>query len=180
MNDKHSRFIQYLSKNQEDRQRMAVFRRSLSQPPGMDIGPYRYIGRFLNNNKHPAADWLLCLIAGLYALAPSEPGESASFGATLAEYCKAKPGAQNGIERRLTALLNAHSDDLPQHLRHAVALLKQSEQRIDWVQLTTDLQHWNSPKRAVQRTWARDFWGAVTPLEESKTNKKDQQTNEHA
>lgn len=155
-------FIQHLSKfpESQDRQALAVFRRSLSLPPRVDLRPYRYFGRFLADNPRPKDEWLLCLIAGLYALAPCVyKGERKSLGRTLREFCIGNPTAENGVERRLTGLLNAHWSDLPQRLRHTVNVIKRSNSAVDWVQLMNDLEMWDRADRKVQRRWARDFWG---------------------
>jgi CRISPR type I-E-associated protein CasB/Cse2 len=181
MSEKHSQFIHLLSRLHEDkdRQALAAFRRSLSRPPGTDLGPYRYLGSFVSEGISPSAEKRFCLIAGLYSLAPSKPhaGSGTSLGATFAAYCADKAGATKGVERRLTGLLNAHQDDLPVHMRHAVALLSRSEQSIDWIQLMNDLAQWERPDRSVQRRWARDFWGALANAATEERNEIEREEN---
>ncbi len=65
---------------------------------------------------------------------------------------------KESMEARFVALLNAHSDDLDDHLRHAVSLLKANEQPLDWFRLLEDLLQWNHPEGHVQLKWARDFY----------------------
>jgi CRISPR system Cascade subunit CasB len=155
---------------QKDRQALAVLRRSLSQRPGEDLAPYRYIGALLPDHD-PRSERIHCLVAGLFALAPSEdrtdsednaaPRQWWSLGRTLAEHCKQEPHVRNGVERRLAALLNAHTDDMAEHLRHLVTLLGPAAARINWLMLLEQLHAWDSMDRWVQRRWAKDFWGSL-------------------
>ena len=62
------------------------------------------------------------------------------------------------MEARFVALLNAHPEDLDDHLRHAVSLLKANEQPLDWFRLLEDLLQWDHPDGHVQLKWARDFY----------------------
>ena len=68
------------------------------------------------------------------------------------------------LERRFTALLSAHPDDLPKYLRQAISFLKSKEISINWEQLFSDLQAWGHAERRtnVQKSWARAFWGGRT------------------
>src|SRR5690606_41232863 len=78
--------------------------------------------------------------------------------------------------------LSCHLDDLPAHLRSAVGLLKAHEIPIDWAQLLSDILGWHWDTRAVQREWARAFWGqsaaqAGAPRSEEHTSEL--QSREH-
>ncbi len=64
----------------------------------------------------------------------------------------------DSMEARFVALLNAHPDDLDDHLRHAVSLLKSNEEPLDWFRLFEDLLQWDHPDGHVQLRWARDFY----------------------
>lgn len=66
--------------------------------------------------------------------------------------------AEKRLEKRLNALLNAHSDDLPQHLRQIVSLLKSKDTPLNWIRLLHDVQSWDDESRSVQHEWARGFW----------------------
>jgi CRISPR system Cascade subunit CasB len=82
----------------------------------------------------------------------------------------------DALERRFTALLAAHPDDLPDYLRQAVSFLKSKEVPVNWNQLLWDLQNWDrrdDPKYSVQKKWARSFWG-VRQSAESNNNSNDQ------
>ena len=67
------------------------------------------------------------------------------------------------MEKRFVALLASPWEDLPEHLRHAIALLKAESVSIDYVQLLKHLIRWNAESRFVQRTWARSFWRETVP-----------------
>ena len=66
--------------------------------------------------------------------------------------------ARRRLERRFAALLGAHVDDLPRHLRHAVYLAKSENVPVDYVTLLRDLRHWDSERHWVQQRWAASFW----------------------
>ena len=75
------------------------------------------------------------------------------------------------LEKRFVALLNCHGDDLPNHLRQAVSLLKAKDVAVNWHQLLRDVLYWDHEARFVQQQWAREFWqGEVreTEAEEEK------------
>jgi len=68
-------------------------------------------------------------------------------------------GDNTAVERRFTALLTAHPDDLPFFLRQAIGFLKSKEVPVDWHQLFVDMLAWGHPSGYVQKQWARAFWG---------------------
>jgi CRISPR system Cascade subunit CasB len=61
------------------------------------------------------------------------------------------------IEARFTALLNANAEELDDHLRHVIGLLRAHERPLDWFRLFSDLLHWDDLSGSVQLAWARDF-----------------------
>jgi CRISPR system Cascade subunit CasB len=67
-------------------------------------------------------------------------------------------GDNTAIERRFTALLAAHHDDLDFYLRQAVSFIKSKEVPINWHQLLSDVLDWHYPSRSVQKKWASAFW----------------------
>lgn len=69
-----------------------------------------------------------------------------------------KEKKKESMEARFVALLNAHPDDMDDHLRHIVSLLKANEQPLDWFRLLEDLLQWDHPDGHVQLKWARDFY----------------------
>lgn len=162
---KGERFISYLQElaDKEDRAALAALRRSLGKSPGEAAETHRYVLRF---NPEPWEESAYYLVAGLFALHPEswphKEGDKrlTNLGASFA-WMKAKPEASSdsSIERRFVALLDCHADDLADHLRHAVSLLKAKEIPVDWLQLLRDLRRWNHEERFVQRGWARAFWG---------------------
>ena len=99
------------------------------------------------------------LVAALFALHP----QSTEFGNMGAHMAKTRTeSGEDALERRFTALLSAHPDDLPDYLRQAISFLKSKEEPVNWTQLLWDLQSWDKrddPKTSVQKKWARSFWG---------------------
>ena len=80
-----------------------------------------------------------------------------NLGSTLARVPDLR-GAPELLERRFVALLAARPQDLPGHLRRAVALAATHGLPINWPQLLADLRSWTSPHRPVQRAWAAEYW----------------------
>lgn len=153
------RYLEELARN-EDRAALAKLRRGLGKNPGEAAETHRYVLRF---NPEPWEETAFYLVAGLFAMHPeSWPLKEAdkrltNFGASFA-WMKSKSDSESSIERRFVALLDCHEDDLAEHLRHAVSLLRSKEIPVDWLQLLRDLRNWNQENRRVQRNWARAFW----------------------
>jgi CRISPR system Cascade subunit CasB len=72
----------------------------------------------------------------------------------------------DGLDRRLTVLLDADRRELPFRLRQAVRMLGQKDVRVDWRRLLRDLERWNWPSRPVQKQWARSYFGMQHDLED--------------
>ncbi len=171
-------FIAYLEGLQaaEDRAALAALRRGLGRPPGTAAEMHRYVVPWLPREESPREDEAYYLAAALFGLYPegSWPREEAeqgwhNLGASFAHL--ASRADSGSVEQRFVALLGAHRDDLPEHLRHAVSLLKAHEVRVDWVELLADIRWWDHEERRVQRRWARAFWGAVAADTESNADK---------
>lgn len=160
---KGERFINYLEElaRDEDRAALAALRRSLGKSPGEAAETHRYVLRF---NPEPWEETAYYLVAGLFALHPvnwrkqEDSKQPTNLGASFARL-QASTDSES-IEKRFVALLDCHEDDLAEHLRHAVSLLRSKEVSVDWLQLLKDLRHWNYETRRVQRSWARAFWGS--------------------
>jgi CRISPR system Cascade subunit CasB len=161
--DKPEGFVKFLESlnNNDDRAALAALRRSLSKSPGAAAEAHRYVLPFNPRVREEAAYYL---VAGLFARHPAaswrkqeDDKKLTNFGASFARLqSKVK---RESIEKRFVALLDSHEDDLSEHLRHAVSLLRSEDIPVDWVRLLKDLCHWNHEDRFVQRRWARAFWG---------------------
>jgi CRISPR system Cascade subunit CasB len=140
---------------------LAALRRGLGRAPGTAGEMYPYVTPYLPANARRSEEDAYFLIAALFAWhqvdwpSGEEPPDT-SFGASYRRL--ADVTGSESIERRFVALLNAHPDDLPEHLRHAVGLLKSKGIPIDWTRLLRDVMRWNHPDRYVQRTWSRSYW----------------------
>ncbi len=147
----------------EERGALAALRRGLGQPPGTAAEMYRYVEPFLPQIRSRGQEAAYYLVAALFALHPKSTGVG-NFGAQMAQ--TRSEGSEDALERRFTALLSAHPDDLPDILRQSVSYLKSKEIPINWNQLFWDLQNWDDEDRRVQKKWASAFWGRVQPAEE--------------
>ena len=156
----------------QNRGALAALRRGLGQPPGTVADMYRYIVSWLPNNVSRREESAYYLVAALYALHP----KSTSTG-NLGEHLvrTRKKDGDDALERRFTALLSAHVEDLPDYLRQAVSFLKSKDEPINWDQLFRDLRSWDAPDRRVQKEWARSFWKTAQPStdEETTSSQKD-------
>jgi CRISPR system Cascade subunit CasB len=159
-------FIRYLQKMADGQERgaLASLRRGLGQPPGTVADMYRYVEPFLGQERSGLRESAFYLVAALFALHP----KSIEFGNMGAHMAKARSeGGEDALERRFTALLATHPDDLPDYLRQAVSFLKSKDVPINWNQLIWDLQKWNDDDRRIQKEWARSFWGGRQSTEQS-------------
>lgn len=164
--EKERGFAEYLAglAEREDRAALAALRRGLGKAPGEAAEMYPYLVPWLPRERWGEETYYL--VASLFGWHPlpwrgaGADGERAAptnLGASLTRLGAEVEGG--GIERRFVALLNAHRDDLPEHLRRAVGLLKSRDLPIDWARLLHDVQGWDFPSRSVQRDWARAYWG---------------------
>jgi CRISPR system Cascade subunit CasB len=154
-------FVSYLETLVEDRAALAALRRGLGQPPGSVPDMYRYVVRYLPKDAYPNSwtEQSYYLIAALYALHPASAPEG-NLGSHFARTFDPKADNNEATERRFTALLTAHPDDLAFYLRQAVSFLKSKEVNINWHQLMWHVLAWSDPDRrtGVQKRWAAQFW----------------------
>lgn len=163
--DHDNKFIEFLEglANKRDRGALAALRRGLGKKPGEAAEMYPYVVRWVPQDAQYLED-AYYLVTSLFAWHqgswPKQEGRQnpSNLGASFA-LLRTKEKEAPGIERRFIALLNCHRDDLGDHLRHAVGLLKSKEIPIDWAQLLHDIKGWGWESRSIQREWARAFWG---------------------
>jgi CRISPR system Cascade subunit CasB len=150
-----------------DRRALAALRRSLSTWPSAPPEAVRVVAPFLPERATGWWETVYYLIAALFALHPclsnKETGRGPSLGKALREAASGDSG--QGPERRLLALLGCKSEDVPNHLRHAVTYLRARNVSIDYRRLMQDLSWWDAGEGDVQRRWGRDFWSGT--LEEN-------------
>lgn len=94
------------------------------------------------------------LAATLYPIA--DEGGQGDLGAALRRARNNRNA--KGVDRRMHILLDSDADQLPFRLRQTVAFLQACRMRVDWPRLLDDLLHWQSPRRDVQRRWARSYY----------------------
>jgi CRISPR system Cascade subunit CasB len=174
----YHKFIAHLERliREKDRGALATLRRGLGKPPGTVREMDRYVLPYLPQDagSHPAIReaWenAYYLVGALFAYwhqgkdnviekAPANLGDSLRL---VVDHESVETGNRNDVEKRvekrLVALLNCHRDDLPDHLRHIIGLLKSKKIPVNWTQLLWDVQNWQRESRDVQREWARRFW----------------------
>lgn len=155
LDEKQKTFIGYLlslaKEGNVDRGALADLRSGLGKEPGEMARVHKHVAPYLPEKNYN--DRWYYLTATLFGAFPQHR-KGCSLGAAF------RPLRQNSdsMEARFVALLNAHPDDLDDHLRHTVSLLKSNEQPLDWFRLFEDLLQWDHPDGHVQLRWARDFY----------------------
>lgn len=153
-------FIKHLEALVKDEERgaLAALRRGLGQEPGMVASMFPHVVRFLGDVR--AGSWnekAYFLVGALFAMHPVPRLDDVSLGAALGAI--SQQTERGSIEKRFMALLDAHPDDLGEHLCQAISLLRANDNaRLDWEMLLEHVEHWTHEDRWVQRRWARDFW----------------------
>ncbi len=155
-------FINYLESIRDSNDRsytrstLAMLRRGLGKEPGEDANVMRVVVPWLPSGATDWSDRPYYTVASLFAL-HSQAGGSGNMGGHFRRLQQEKQ-SEDAVERRFTALLNAHMEELDWHLRQAISLCKANQIPIDWQSLFGDIRGWNHPNRWVQRKWARSFW----------------------
>jgi len=154
----------------KDRGALAALRCGRGKPPGSVRGMDQYVIPFLPAEIKQNKEDIYYLVAALFAYWHQGQEEAISgegnIGSSLRLMVEqeaqkgvdARENASKRLDKRLTALLDSHSDDLPNHLGQIVSLLKSAAIPINWLQLLHDLKGWEWESRDVQRNWAREFW----------------------
>ncbi|NLF15090.1 MAG: type I-E CRISPR-associated protein Cse2/CasB [Anaerolineaceae bacterium] len=150
-------FIGYLASLREDRGALAALRRGLGQPPGTVASMYPYVVRWLPREAYPWQEAAYYMVAALFSYHPAEGG-AGNMGQHMAR-ARDPQGDDSAMERRFTALLAAHPDDLAFYLRQTIGFLRSKEVPVNWGQLLADILAWDHPDRYIQQQWARSFWG---------------------
>ncbi len=151
-------FVTYLESLREDRAALARLRRGLGRQPGTVADMFPYVAPWVPPDAPRPLEDAYYLVAALFASHP-DAGGSGSMGDHFRRVVVDDPASADAVERRFTALLAAHPDDLAFYLRQAVSFLRSRGVPVDWHQLFADMCRWAHPHRPVQRRWARAFWG---------------------
>jgi len=157
LDQKQKTFIGYLlslaKEGRQDRGALADLRSGLGKEPGEMARVHKHVAPHLPERNYN--DGWYYLTATLFGAFPQHR-KGRSLGAAF----RPLRHKSDSMEARFVALLNAHPDDLDDHLRHAVSLLKANERPLDWFRLFDDLLRWDDPDRDVQLRWARDFYSS--------------------
>ena len=155
LDEKQNTFVGYLlnlaKEGKEDRGALADLRSGLGKDPGKMARVHRHVVPYLPEKRYN--DRWYYVTAALFGSFPKHQG-----GRSLGAAFRPLRSKSESMEARFVALLNAHPDDLDEHMRNAVSLLKANEQPLDWFRLLDDLIQWDHPEGHVQLTWARDFY----------------------
>jgi CRISPR system Cascade subunit CasB len=167
---------EWLAKLVPDRGAIAALRRGLGKPPGTIHVMDRYVLPFIAGEPDEPYYLVAALFAAWHQGKEKMVTAEGNLGKSLLAMVNLEQNreeAEKRIEKRLVALLNCHRDDLSQHLRQVVSLLKSKEVPINWAQLLHDIRNWNWESRDVQRSWARGFWSMTKTDSDNKNILKD-------
>lgn len=161
-------YLEQLRESQDARAAFAALRRGLGRDPGTEPAMFPYIVRWLPAAGSRWNEETHYVIAALFAYHPKEGG-AGNLGAA---FKKAAQGESDttAIERRFTALLAAHPEDLGFYLRQAISFLKSKDVPVNWQQLFGDVLAWGHPNGYVQRAWAYAYWGREKGEKETPEN----------
>ena len=171
LNYRQKAFVEHLlslaKEGQENRGALANLRSGLGKLPGEMARVHKHVVPYLPDERFN--DQWYYTLASLFGSFPKH-----RQGYSIGKAFHPLRAKSDSMEARFVALLNAHPDDLADHLRHTVSLLKANEQPLDWFQLLGDLLQWDHPERHVQLRWARDFYaggaGQGTHVADSETD----------
>lgn len=138
-------------RDEQDRAALARLRRGLGKRMGTPE-MFSYIVPYLPESSRDQENYFL--IASLFAMHPAKALRGVSLGSVFRSIWE----DSDSIEKRFTNLLSSDSEDIGDHLRHAVSLAKSKGVPIDYHRLLYDLTYWNHPDYFVQLAWARDFY----------------------
>lgn len=160
------KFIGYLESilKRDDRAILAHLRRGLGKPAGTAMEMFPYVAPFTQNLNRSSenAYFLVASLFGLYPTASWKSDDRNNLGKSLS-FLK---DSSDSIEKRFVALLNANEEDLPNHLRQIISLLKSKDAPVNWLRLLKDIKRWEHADKFVQRNWAKAFWGNTTTSNE--------------
>lgn len=152
-------FIGHLEKlvGQEDRATLARLRHSLAFEPGEYVHAFPFVERFTIDLREERRK-LYFLVAGLFATHPeSSKDPKENLGRTLKRLYVAQDESPS-TEKRFLALLEADDDQLPEHLRHLVNLLKAKGFAVNWERLLQDLINRHYDQDETKKRWAQSFY----------------------
>ncbi|ERJ17421.1 CRISPR-associated protein Cse2 [Salinisphaera shabanensis E1L3A] len=144
---------------------LARLRRSLTLPPGEDPAVFPSVEPFIDpawksGDPRRRARYL---VAGLFATHSAyEPG--CTLASALNRLAAQNKDDGQSVERRFIAVLGASADTIADHLRQAVALLRDTQIGYDPALLIKDMEVWlaRTPNVACldgrRQRWARDFY----------------------
>jgi CRISPR system Cascade subunit CasB len=113
---------------------------------------------------------LYFLVAGLFATHPeSSKDPKENLGRTL-KRLYIDQGEAPSTEKRFLALLEADDNQLPEHLRHLVNLLKSKGLAVNWQRLLQDLINRQYDQDETKKRWAQSFYRPLN--EEAETTQE--------
>jgi len=169
LDNRQKAFVGYLlrlaEEGKEDRGALADLRSGLGKSPGEMARVHKHVVPHLPEKSYND-QWYYTLAALFGAFPKHRQGHS------LGKAFQPLRSKSESMNARFVALLNAHPDDLADHLRHTVSLLKSADppQPLDWFKLLQDLLQWDHPKRHVQLRWARDFYASAKSTESTENS----------
>lgn len=138
----------------------AALRSGVGKEPGEAPRMFPYLARYLQEDKG-ARVRAMFLTAALFA--KHDKFESGvNLGKALNKVVKSGKFSEDGVERRFTAALDAHPDDLPRHVEGLVSLCESAGVGLDWYRFYGDMKTLLGDREEIQvnvkTKLAKDFW----------------------
>jgi len=145
-------FVQYVESlaNSGNRGALSALRQGFANP----MRALPYVAPFLREEDGRQREDNLLLLGGLFGSFP----EMGKVPLATALRSVMEQTESDSIELRFRALLDSPREDLPNHLRHAVSLVRSVPIPIDYNDLLRAIRNWSHEDRFIQRAWARQFW----------------------
>lgn len=155
-----------LADPEKDRGPIAILRRAASGEARDLAKLYPLVLPWVVRADAEAAYIQTACLFGIYPTKPSDHSRGMSLGQAMRRHFL-DTGSRPSVEDRFVALLRCHRDELLDHLRHAVNLVKDTKLPLRWTDVLYALQRWDESEETFQdhprRLWARDFWGFSRP-----------------
>lgn len=162
MNKSPDPFVQYVQALATSGNRAALS--ALRQGSANPLRALPYVAPFLKEDDGRQREESLLLLGALFGSFP----ETGSVSLATALRFVMERAQSDSIELRFRALLDSPREDLSNHLRHAVSLVRSAQIPIDYNDLLRAIRNWSHEDRFIQRAWARQFWSSHARSAEEK------------
>ena len=125
--------------------------KSLAEAQKAYVTYYSLIRDMVLDERNEQIFWLVSTYFPVVASSPK-----GDFGSALRKARTTK--TEKGLDRRVTALLDADDAQLAYRLGGCLRFLHSQRIAVNWLSLIDDLRRWHYPERPIQRRWAEAYF----------------------